>query len=103
MNKLLLSVNKGLFKLLKQRRKYTKKKPQGPASTAGEAIEKMLVEKKISSKINYEVLRGLETSQLSVKKPETPLPLTSTPAPAVCEVPEFRVPAVPTRRGVRKR
>lgn len=31
-----------------------------PASTAGEAIERMLVEKKISSKINYDVLRDLD-------------------------------------------
>ena len=89
-----------------QRRKYNKKKPQGPASSAGEAIEKMLAEKKISSKINYEVLRGLETSQLSVRKPEPEIPLTSTPAPAAAhqvtdQVPELRVPAVPTRRGSR--
>ena len=65
------------------------------------------MEKKISSKINYEVLRGLETSQLSNKKSESELPLTSTPAYEPSEVvrqtPEFRVPAVPTRRGVRKR
>lgn len=33
-----------------------------PASSAGEAIERMLVEKKISTKINYEVLRGLDRS-----------------------------------------
>lgn len=31
------------------------------ALTAGEAIEKMLVKKKISSKINYEVLRDLNS------------------------------------------
>ena len=30
-----------------------------PASTAGEAIERMLVERKISTKINYDVLRDL--------------------------------------------
>lgn len=34
--------------------------PYQPASTAGEAIERMLVEKKISSKINYDVLRDLD-------------------------------------------
>lgn len=39
-----------------------KKKEQytTPASSAGEAIERMLVEKKISSKINYDVLRDLD-------------------------------------------
>ena len=30
-----------------------------PASSAGEAIERMLVERKISTKINYDVLRDL--------------------------------------------
>ena len=34
--------------------------PYQPASTAGEAIERMLVEKRISSKINYDVLRDLD-------------------------------------------
>ncbi|XP_017886823.1 transcription factor IIIB 90 kDa subunit isoform X2 [Ceratina calcarata] len=44
----------------KKRRRTTKRnKNQAPANTAGEAIEKMLQEKKISSKINYEVLKSL--------------------------------------------
>ncbi|XP_046616473.1 transcription factor IIIB 90 kDa subunit isoform X1 [Neodiprion virginianus] len=38
-----------------------KQKNQGPANSAGEAIEKMLQEKRISSKINYEVLKSLST------------------------------------------
>lgn len=42
-----------------EQRKKQRKKQQIQASTAGEAIEKMLQEKKISSKINYEVLRDL--------------------------------------------
>ncbi|EDO28578.1 predicted protein, partial [Nematostella vectensis] len=50
----------GIVKPEKKKRKYKSKNKQ-PASTAGEAIEKMLVERKISSKINYEVLRDLET------------------------------------------
>ena len=37
-----------------------KEQYQTPASSAGEAIERMLVEKKISSKINYDVLRDLD-------------------------------------------
>ncbi|XP_043276945.1 transcription factor IIIB 90 kDa subunit isoform X2 [Venturia canescens] len=44
----------------KKRRAAPKRnKNQSAASTAGEAIEKMLQEKRISSKINYEVLRSL--------------------------------------------
>ncbi|XP_015593617.1 transcription factor IIIB 90 kDa subunit isoform X2 [Cephus cinctus] len=44
----------------KRRRTTTKKnKNQTPANSAGEAIEKMLQEKRISSKINYEVLKSL--------------------------------------------
>ncbi|XP_046422250.1 transcription factor IIIB 90 kDa subunit isoform X2 [Neodiprion fabricii] len=39
-----------------------KQKNQGPANSAGEAIEKMLQEKRISSKINYEVLKSLSTA-----------------------------------------
>ncbi|XP_033363701.1 transcription factor IIIB 90 kDa subunit isoform X1 [Bombus vosnesenskii] len=47
----------------KKRRRITKRnKNQVPANTAGEAIEKMLQEKKISSKINYEVLKSLNVS-----------------------------------------
>ena len=71
----------------------------GPASTAGEAIEKMLVEKKISSKINYEVLRGLETSQSS--KPAAPVIPVSEPVLPLKQ--EFITPRVPTRTGGRKR
>lgn len=47
----------------KKRRRTTKRnKNQVPANTAGEAIEKMLQEKKISSKINYEVLKSLNVN-----------------------------------------
>ncbi|XP_076655247.1 brf RNA polymerase III subunit [Halictus rubicundus] len=47
----------------KKRRRTTKRnKSQAPANTAGEAIEKMLQEKKISSKINYEVLKSLNVT-----------------------------------------
>ncbi|GAB0100026.1 transcription factor IIIB 90 kDa subunit [Sergentomyia squamirostris] len=43
----------------RKRRKATKKKNIGPSNTAGEAIEKMLQEKKISTKINYDILKAL--------------------------------------------
>ena len=85
--------------LLQKRKPYKKKVPTGPASTAGEAIEKMLVEKKISSKINYEVLRDLETSQSS--RPTTPV--TPVPKPVLPLKQEFIMPRVPTRTGGRKR
>ncbi|BES88044.1 transcription factor IIIB 90 kDa [Nesidiocoris tenuis] len=43
----------------KKKRKNSKKKSTNPANSAGEAIEKMLQEKKISTKINYDVLKSL--------------------------------------------
>ena len=84
---------------LQKRKQYKKKVPTGPANTAGEAIEKMLVEKRISSKINYEVLRDLETSQSSM--PSTPV--TPVPEPVLPVKQEFLTPRVPTRKGGRKR
>lgn len=83
----------------KKRKPYKKKAQTGPANTAGEAIEKMLVEKKISSKINYEVLRDLETSQSN--KPTTPVTPVTEPVLQVKQ--EFLAPRVPTRTGGRKR
>lgn len=44
-----------------QPKKSKKKKEQIQALTAGEAIERMLEKKKISSKINYDVLRDLNS------------------------------------------
>lgn len=46
----------------KKRRVVRKKQPTGPSHSAGEAIEKMLQGKKISSKINYEVLKSLSAA-----------------------------------------
>lgn len=43
----------------KKRRRTGKKKLIGPSNSAGEAIEKMLQEKKISNKINYDILKTL--------------------------------------------
>lgn len=56
----------------KKKRKNTRKKAIGPSNSAGEAIEKMLQEKKISSKINYEILKTLTDSS------KEPQPETST-------------------------
>lgn len=52
----------------RKRRKVVKKKNIGPSNTAGEAIEKMLQEKKISTKINYDILKALTAA-----KPDEPV------------------------------
>ena len=52
----------------KKKRRVTKKKNIGPSNTAGEAIEKMLQEKKISSKINYDILKTLTEPQIEEAK-----------------------------------
>ncbi|XP_076164118.1 brf RNA polymerase III subunit isoform X2 [Ptiloglossa arizonensis] len=69
----------------KKRRRTTKRnKNQVPANTAGEAIEKMLQEKKISSKINYEVLKSLNvtvnTPNKEQQKSEEPVQLSKLEA-----------------------
>lgn len=53
----------------KKRKRRTKKKVQSQANTAGEAIEKMLQEKKISTKINYDVLKSLKDQDLKSSSP----------------------------------
>nr|XP_023020088.1 transcription factor IIIB 90 kDa subunit-like [Leptinotarsa decemlineata] len=49
----------------KKRKRTTKKKTGCPASSAGEAIEKIIQEKKISSKINYDVLKSLKVAPVA--------------------------------------
>ncbi|XP_071487027.1 transcription factor IIIB 90 kDa subunit-like [Diadema antillarum] len=71
----------------KKKRKIPKRAPI-QANTAGEAIEKLIVEKKISSKINYEVLRDL-TQPSAAKRPSIPPP-PETPPPVNMGTP-FRV------------
>lgn len=53
-----------------QPKKPSKRRAPIQASTAGEAIEKMLEQKKISSKINYDVLRDLNSKGGSTPKHE---------------------------------
>ncbi|CAK6431707.1 unnamed protein product [Pipistrellus nathusii] len=50
----------GIYKEQKPKKPCKRKEPI-TASTAGEAIERMLEQKRISSKINYSVLRGLDS------------------------------------------
>ncbi|XP_059053184.1 transcription factor IIIB 90 kDa subunit [Achroia grisella] len=80
-----------------------KKKTVCSAATAGEAIGKMLAEKKISSKINYDILKSLD-------QPGTPLP--ATPARTTVETSsdsklstpsETAVPQSPVPRKKRKK
>lgn len=52
-----------------QTRRRKPKLSTQPCKTAGEAIERMLQEKKISSKINYDVLRDLNSSVQSHDMP----------------------------------
>ncbi|XP_011490426.1 transcription factor IIIB 90 kDa subunit isoform X2 [Oryzias latipes] len=59
--------------IYKEKKKKYRKREQIEASTAEEAIEKMLEKKKISSKINYDVLRDLNTGAGS------PSPLSPDP------------------------
>uniref|UniRef100_UPI0037E86A82 BRF1 general transcription factor IIIB subunit b n=1 Tax=Semicossyphus pulcher TaxID=241346 RepID=UPI0037E86A82 len=66
-------------------KKSKKKKEQIEATTAGEAIERMLEKKKISSKINYDVLRDLNSrgtgsggGSSPSRPPSDPLDTTST-------------------------
>ena len=64
--------------------KKKQRKPPIQASSAGEAIEKLLVEKKISSKINYDVLRDLNRSS-EQKPPPTP-PIMESPVKKITPV-----------------
>lgn len=48
----------------KKRRRTVRKRNIGPSNTASEAIEKMLQEKKISNKINYDILKTLTESKV---------------------------------------
>ncbi|KAM8781822.1 transcription factor IIIB 90 kDa subunit isoform 2-T2 [Rhynchonycteris naso] len=76
----------GIYKEQKPKKSCKRKEPVH-ASTAGEAIERMLEQKKISSKINYSVLRDLDSKGGgSPQKQDAP--------------PEHRVPA---RRPPRRR
>lgn len=53
-----MTLHCALFQCRRQRNKRVKSQA-APALSAGEAIERMLVERKISTKINYDVLRDL--------------------------------------------
>lgn len=58
----------GIYKEHKPKKSCKRREPI-QASTAGEAIEKMLEQKKISSKINYSVLRDLDSPPREAVRP----------------------------------
>uniref|UniRef100_A0A3Q2PF58 Transcription factor IIIB 90 kDa subunit n=1 Tax=Fundulus heteroclitus TaxID=8078 RepID=A0A3Q2PF58_FUNHE len=53
----------------KEKKRRQRKREQIEAATAGEAIERMLEKKRISTKINYDVLRDLNQSSGSLSTP----------------------------------
>ena len=67
----------------------------------GEAVEKMLIEKKISHKINYDVLRNLNKEN-ELEKPSECEPETSNFEP-VTNLIQVVQPAIPVRYTGRKR
>ena len=67
----------------------------------GEAVEKMLIEKKISHKINYDVLRNLNKEN-ELEKPSECEPETSNFEP-VTNLIQAVQPAIPVRYTGRKR
>ena len=67
-----------------------------PAMSAGEAIERMLVERKISTKINYDVLRDLANG---LAKEGCPSNLSSPPITATTDSPLAISKAPPSHVG----
>ena len=65
---------------MQKKRAARKKASKTEANTAGEAIEKMLAEKKISSKINYDVLKDLNSPGITGSVPGTPLKVEGRPS-----------------------
>ncbi|XP_004603667.2 transcription factor IIIB 90 kDa subunit [Sorex araneus] len=93
----------GIYKEHKPKKSCKRREPI-QASTAGEAIEKMLEQKRISSKINYSVLRGLDTKGApaagdvaSEQRPSARRPPRKPPASRSRARPEAAVPGVGKR------
>jgi transcription factor IIIB 90 kDa subunit len=60
-----------------KKKRRSRKKPIGPSCTALDAIQKVLQEKKISSKINYDILKSLTATK--EEKEETTEPAAEDP------------------------
>ena len=85
----------------KKKKRARRRAKGGEAHSAGEAIEKMLQEKKISSKINYDVLRNLNQAPEPKKvEPEEAKPSSvATSVPLLGEGPITATPISIQERG----
>uniref|UniRef100_A0A8C6E470 Transcription factor IIIB 90 kDa subunit n=1 Tax=Moschus moschiferus TaxID=68415 RepID=A0A8C6E470_MOSMO len=89
----------GIYKEHKPKKSCKRREPI-QASTAGEAIEKMLEQKKISSKINYSVLRGLDGG--GPPGEDGPLPREHGPPPREDTAPPGEAAQPPERTSARR-
>lgn len=87
---------------LQKRRKPYKRRPKEKANSVGEAVEKMLIEKKISHKINYDVLRNLNKEN-ELEKPSECEPIVPSSEPVVLNLIQNVQPSIPVRYTGRKR
>ncbi|XP_068847626.1 transcription factor IIIB 90 kDa subunit isoform X2 [Capricornis sumatraensis] len=90
----------GVYKEHKPKKSCKRREPI-QASTAGEAIEKMLEQKKISSKINYSVLRGLDAGG-GPPGEHGPLPGEHGPPPGEDTDPQGEATRPPERTSARR-
>uniref|UniRef100_W8BY75 B-related factor 1 n=1 Tax=Ceratitis capitata TaxID=7213 RepID=W8BY75_CERCA len=70
-----------------KKKRRPRRKAIGPSTSAGEAIEKMLQEKKISSKINYDILRTLTEGSIAGASSVTATEITAAEAMDIKNVP----------------
>uniref|UniRef100_A0A0A1X9Z7 B-related factor 1 n=1 Tax=Zeugodacus cucurbitae TaxID=28588 RepID=A0A0A1X9Z7_ZEUCU len=70
-----------------KKKRRPRRKAIGPSTSAGEAIEKMLQEKKISSKINYDILRTLTEGSVAGVSSVTATDVTAAEVLDVKDVP----------------
>ncbi|XP_065762883.1 transcription factor IIIB 90 kDa subunit isoform X1 [Muntiacus reevesi] len=90
----------GIYKEHKPKKSCKRREPI-QASTAGEAIEKMLEQKKISSKINYSVLRGLDSGG-GPPGEDGPLPREHGPPPGEDTASQGEAARPPERNSARR-
>lgn len=86
----------------KKRRKPYKKRPKEQVNSVGEAVEKMLIEKRISHKINYDVLRNLNKDNELEKPSKSVKPKSGNSKPASSLLQAVQ-PSIPVRYKGRKR
>lgn len=81
------------YLLIFQKKRTYKKRPQqtGEASSAREALAKMLLEKKLSNKINYDVLNDLNCKAMKTESSTKSGPEVEPPPPTDVATPEVKV------------